>query len=590
MPDTIHGLLADIEKAAAELGDADVVARVRAVADLARSPKLRILIAGSTGCGRSLVANLLLGQPDTLPSSPVPKRPVTVLLDYRESPTLTITLRGGLSVAEPVERLRALLIGADPEADDAVQLRIGVNAELLKTADVRIEPIDGPRGEGGWQELLASTSFILVVLRAPALLSATEAAFIESSLQPAIASGRVATLVNQIDLVSPEERPALNERLRNFFGSFEREPPIIQLSAGDAVRALRSGAPAAGGAAELEQFVRADLVGRHGQLTAAAVQAETSACIAALRASAMQRRSLSSLSQSASETLLETLDTRNAWLRSRIERAEQRVELYVSTLARERLLSDVESFSLAFKEQLPAELAQIHDLALLRRYLPGYLDTVWSEFFEARLPGVRAALAEELEQIARQAAADLRELAEHAGLESIELAAGFDTTPGLVRSFWQPHRSDSGAAAVATNMQFAGLLLLLLPGLQLIGAASIGVGQVVRMATRRAEEDAARKAILDAIIEAWPGMERQIDRQTEARFAALAAALRETVRSMYERALQAPRAAIAETAERREALRAEAGALDRLLGQSIPALESRLHSFHREPDLGGGQP
>jgi hypothetical protein len=128
-------------------------------------------------------------------------------------------------------------------------------------------------------------------------------------------------------------------------------------------------------------------------------------------------------------------------------------------------------------------------------------------------------------------------------------------------------------------MQFAGLLLLLLPGLQLIGVASIGIGQVVRMATRRTEQDAQRKAILDAVFEAWPALERQIARQVEGRFAALATALRETVRSMYDHALEGPRAALASATERRAALAADQTALDRLIGETIPALEGRLQAL-----------
>jgi predicted GTPase len=577
-PDSLQSLLEAIEGAVAQLGDEALRARVSAVARLAGSARMRLLIVGSPGSGRSLIANLLLGQPDLLPASPLPKRPIPIGVSSSESASLTMTLRSGLRVAQPVERLRGLLLGTVPGAEDVAQLDLGADAGLLDTVEVRIETLDRQREDEAWHELLAATDYTLFVLRATALLSAAEADFVDRALLPAAASSRLTVLINQIDRISEGERAELEERVQRLF-QFSAHAPVIALSAAEAIRSLQGGAQPADGAADLLRLIQEQLVERSAQLKTRSITTEVSGCLAALRESAARRIRLAAESEAESRAVIEKLDTEDAWLRGRVERAEQRVDLYVRTLAHERLLAEIERFSQAFKDELPQQLAQVREIALLRRYLPGYLDTVWAEFFEARLTSIRAALAEELEQIARQVAADLREFAEEHGLQPIELAATFDAAPGSVRSFWQPRRSESGAASVATNMQFAGLLLLVVPGLQVLGAASIGLGQVLRMTSRSAEREAQRTAMLNAVIETWPAIERQIARRVEAQFATLAETLRGTVRTMHEQALEAPRSALATATQQRTELATGSDALTLLLNETIPALEQRLQAL-----------
>jgi hypothetical protein len=95
-------------------------------------------------------------------------------------------------------RLRSSLIG--PAARNLVAVNIHAPSELLKTCDLRIAALDGARSPEAWRGLLAATDFVILVLRAPALLGLVEREFVREHLVP-FGLHRIAIVINQIDLV-----------------------------------------------------------------------------------------------------------------------------------------------------------------------------------------------------------------------------------------------------------------------------------------------------------------------------------------------------------------------------------------------------
>lgn len=584
MPETVQSYLQELQSVAVRLHEPTLAARIGAVAESAASPRLRLLIAGSPGSGRSLLANVLLGQLDLLPASPLPKLPLTLTIGHGESRAVELARRDGLHLAVPAERLRAILAGA-PDAAGYERVSVRTNAELLKTVDLRIESIEAGRDAVDWQAIVDLSDFTLLVLRAPALLSQEEASFIATFLSRAMTTGRLAVVINQTDLVPAEDRPALAGRVHEFLGGagggdLSGGPPVFELSALEAAQALRAGAGAEeSGYGDLHRFVDADLAGRHAVLRLAAVHDAAAACLSQLEDAVARRRALGDEAEAERARGRAEIDTRIARLTSRMERAQAEIDVFVKTLAREELLHEVESFSRAFRRQLPHELRAIDDLAAVRSNLPGYVEAVWDEFFAQQAASVQARLQQELERLALGIEADLREDEGGPGSSLLGVAAEFDAGPATMRTLWIPRQNETGAAALATKLQFGGLFMLVLPGLGMLGLASLGAGQILRAAARRGARAAGRQALLDSFLESWPELERQIALQLARRFAALASQLQRAVAELYAPALERARAGLAELAARAQTLVDERCALDALAGATVPDLWTRLSAL-----------
>ncbi|MGI8554634.1 MAG: hypothetical protein ACR2PL_28160 [Dehalococcoidia bacterium] len=579
MPETVQAFLDDIATAAAPLEEPALTDLIRSVQEQSRVTNLNLLIVGSPGSGRASLANLLCGRPDLLPSSPVPKRALPLTLRFGETLALEARARGGLQIALPADRLRGLLIGPSGEDSTYEMIEVRAPAALLKTAQLRIDTIGVSRAQPEWKEVLAGSDFTLLVLRAPALLSREEQDFIAEILNPYAGFARVVIVLNQLDLVPVEERAALVQRLRDFLGPFESEPAVVEISAGEAVRALRAGAPSPeSGYDDLLRLIWEGLMPAHRELKTSAVRRGVELCLSELEQAATRHQALLGVGEADIERLQRRLASQSEWLQTRIERAQLRVDAFINTLVKEQLLREVEAFSQAFKRELPAEADAIADVASARRYLSEYIEAVWNQFFESRLATMRGLLADELREIAAQIDRDLQELAgaQADGLQGVMQM--FDPTPASMRTFWMPRRREHGAGSVATAIQVGGLVMLIFPGGPVLGLASIAAGHLLRLYSgggRRAD----RQALVDAAMGSWEELERLIKRQVEQRFSEISQELRRAVAAMYDVSRQAMGKALEQAADRRRQLRGTESGLERLLDQTIPELTYRMNQI-----------
>src|SRR5215475_10953503 len=91
MSETIASFLAQIKDAAQMLEEPELLDLVAAVEEHTHQSTLRFMVVGLTGSGRGSLVNALLGQPRPLPTSPIPKAPIPIQVQYGE--TLTVELQ-----------------------------------------------------------------------------------------------------------------------------------------------------------------------------------------------------------------------------------------------------------------------------------------------------------------------------------------------------------------------------------------------------------------------------------------------------------------------------------------------------------------
>lgn len=569
MAENIQSFFARLDETARSLQSPATLDLITNVRQQTNNSRLRILIVGSTGVGRASLANLIVGQPDLLPVSPIPKAPITVSVVSGESGTAQVTNRAGIKSPLPTAKLRTFLTGGDT---NVAKLEVQAEDSLLNMAEIQVETIGAERSTKEWQEVLAGADYAILVLKAIALLSSQEKAFVRDVLNSHFGLERVAIVINQIDLVEPEERASVVEQVRAFLGSFESQPMIVEFSAAQALKSTDDADNA--GWEKLSTFIKKDLVEQSAALKQAALRTAATICLDAVGQEANRQLGLLSGNQEELARLRERLSQRDKWLQDRTQRTQHRVDTFINTLLKEEFFRDIEGFNLALRSQLPEEIRSARDLQTIRKNAPGYLEMLWMQYFDRKLNEVKSRLTAELQNIDNMINEDLKELA---GEEAVvqKLLGDFDTTPSNLRSFLMPRRADSQIGTFATFAQLGGFIFLaigFLPG----ALAGLGGGQLVRMFFKGNIERADKEAIIHSMLDSLLELELQIKRQVESQFARLTDQLKGTVAQTYHTSVEKLRSGLAthdgkvgDVSERR-------AALQKLIEETLPELRHTL--------------
>ncbi|HEY7347505.1 MAG TPA: hypothetical protein VH599_04245 [Ktedonobacterales bacterium] len=581
MPTTIASFLGQLRNAAQTLEEPELLDLIAAVQEHTSQSALRILIVGLTGSGRCSLTNALIGQPTLLPASPIPKAPIPIEIGYGETLSVELYGKDGGTTALPPENLRAFLTSPDTHADQYRSLEVRTPADLLKTTRFRLESIGAARAAAEWKELLTGTDYVFLTLKAVALLSEEERAFVREILHSTFGLERVTLVINQIDLIEKEEQPELVERARTFLGPFESQPAIISFSAAHINRGKDTEASGIDSGYEaIMRLVRNDLAEHHQALHITSLHQGAALCLATLEEAATRQQALLMTNEADLKDLLSKIETQQQWLPSRVERVQQRIETFINTMLKAQFLREIEGFSAALQQQLPGEVASTQDIATLKRYLPGYIEALWTEFFTSQLDAVRSQLATEMKLVNHLIEEDFRELLEGQRATLQEGTGEFDPTPARIKTLLMPRRGKHAMGQVATGVQVAGLILLIPPlGSLPLGLAAIGIGQAIRMIFKKQTDAADRQAIIASAVKAIQELEGQIKKQVAARFDSITQEVKQAAADRYVQELARIQQALEESLAWRQNLSTKQEQLTSLLEKTIPALRGILNQL-----------
>lgn len=575
MPETIQSFFSRVADAASKLDDQPSVELVNSVRGHLGSSKLRLLILGSIGSGRSSLANLILGQPELLPISPIPKKPLSLNISQGEHSKAEALTRLGTKQPITNANLRSFLTNAETDLSKYISLDIKASSDLLDTSELKLETISSDKSATDWKEILAAADYILLVLKATALLSEQEKRFLRDILHPYFGLERVAIVINQIDLVEEEERESVAERVRTFLGNFESQPLLLQLSASQSLKRLGSeDEPVGSGQEALMSLIKEDLVEKYSTLKLTAVEHAAKLCLSHLEEEAGRQNALLNTSDADLEKINSKFNKQDSQIQERIGRMQHRSSTYIQTLLREQFFRDVEGFSNAMREQLPAEIMAVQDVSAIKKNIMAYMEALWTEFFNARVSELRGEIMKEIRSIERDAETDLEELLED---QMAELKVGklnFDPTPGNMRSFLMPKRGDSKAGSFATSLQLGGVIMLMVNLPLALGA--LGAGQVVRMLFHKDMAQADKKAISESAIGATHELEIQIKRQVEIQFEAIDTELKKMIADMYNAGIDSVQVALKSNTGRRQDLQHRQEQIQQLVEVTLPELKTSL--------------
>lgn len=556
---TLASVLDAAEEAASQLGDTATVETLRAVRDHLGTATLSVLIAGSTGSGRSSMVNALAGT-EVLPQSPIPKAPIAVTVGYGPHASLHAVRPDGIRTTLPRDRLRHFLLNPGT-VDEYVALHVQVPAEALAPINLRIEPLEALYTPAQWETALSAADYLLMVLDATALLSEAERRFLRDRLAPHAGTRGIGVIVTKMDLIPEEERESILDLVRTFLGSFGSYSTIVPISAveptgRDALWTLLD-----------------DLLERQAPLRIDALHGTLERAVDALAEDAARQEAIHDLNDQDVEQLREAIASKRAWLQSRIARAQRRIDAFITTILKEAVLREVQAFGDVFRERLPDEIASIEDVREIRRHLPGYMETVWFEFLHWQTIIARSRLMEELRAIEETVESDLREMVESAALGLGERFAEFRPASHTMHVFVMPRRGKHQASTVAKQLSWLGLGLLTFT--PLLGILSLSASQVVQRVFKRDVAAAERQAIVPAAVAASRDLQHDLETRIVRQFATLSEEMGTQIAEAYGRGVERLEEALSEadTGEQGAATRAR---LHELAATTIPRLRAQL--------------
>lgn len=573
MAENIQSFFAQLDAAAHTLNDPTTLELVNTVRNQTGGSKLRILVVGSTGVGRASLINLIAGQPDLLPISPIPKTPLTIKVVYGENGNAQLTNPAGIKSPLPTAKLRSVLTGGENGSANS-KLEVQVDNSLLNIVELQVETIGAERSGREWQEILAGADYAILVLKATALLSSQEKAFVRDVLNNHFGLERVAILLNQIDLVEPDERASVVEQVRAFLGSFESQPMIIEFSAAQALKNGTDNSAEASGWQKLSSFIRNDLVEQSAALKQSALRTAANICLDSLEKEASRQSGLLSGDHEELEKLREKLGQRDKWLQDRTSRTQNRIDTFINTLLKEEFFRDIETYNLALRNQLPDEVRTAGDLQAIRKNMPAYLEMLWTQYFNHKVNTLKSRLTAELQNVDKMINDDLKELVGDDDTVQ-KLLGDFSGTPHNFRSFLMPRRADSQIGTFATFAQLGGFIFLaigFLPG----ALAGLGGGQLVRMIFKGNLERADKEALIQSVQLSLQELEVQIKRQVEVQFAKLTDQLKSAVAQTYHSSVERLRAGLPNHDLKVADVEARRNTLNKLAEDTLPQLRHSL--------------
>jgi len=401
---------------------ADAVGMITLARDIrtTRIPKLEserfhLVVLGEFNHGKSTFVNALLGA-DILPTGITPTTASINHVVYAPQPTAQVVLLGGERKPLDPTQLKEWVTVAGGHASEVSYVELGFPSELLQN---NVVLVDTP-GVNDLNEQRAEVTYgyvpradaVVFLLDAGQALKDSEREFLRSRVLEA-ARDRLIFVLGKMDMLSPDERTAVVDYVRDGLAKITPEPVVFALSAKDWAKTKdpESGMPALLG--YLERFLARDR---------AQVILDNAAADAGRTAAYLENNL--GVRMVAYDLDMNELETRINAVRDQLDTSKRKLdELHVRISAdaesiKNQIGLDLEQFAKAFVAALPSQIDAV-DANDVKAYLPAFIEDKfkeWAELEGAKLAAMLEHLAEEVISITNEnVAAAAATLAERLG-------------------------------------------------------------------------------------------------------------------------------------------------------------------------------
>ncbi|HUS27631.1 MAG TPA: dynamin family protein [Kofleriaceae bacterium] len=379
------------------------------------SEKFHLVVLGEFNHGKSTFVNALLGQ-DVLPTGITPTTASINHVLYADQANARVVLTTGESKPLDPSQLKEWVTVAGGHADEVAYVELGYPSDMLRNSVVLV---DTP-GVNDLNEQRAEVTYgyvpradaVVFLLDAGQALKDSELEFLRSRVLES-ARDRLIFVLGKMDMLSPDERTAVVEYVKQGLSKITHDPVLFPLSARDW---SKSKDPASG-MPELMAYFDRFLAHDRAQ-----VILDNAAADAARTASYLENNL--GVRMRAYDLDIGELEQRILAVREQLDASKRKLdELHVRIAAdansiKNQIELDLEAFAKAFVQALPFQIDAV-DADDVKAYLPAFIEDKfkeWAEVEGAKLAAMLEHLAEEVIQITNEnVAAAAATLAERLG-------------------------------------------------------------------------------------------------------------------------------------------------------------------------------
>ena len=247
----------------------------------------------------------------------------------------------------------------------------------------------------------------------------------------------------------------------------------------------------------------------------------------------------------------------------------------METVLKEGLLREVEKFGNEFRMALPAQIKSVEDLTTIRRHLPGYIETVWSDFLGAQMNRVRRETEAEAATISRMIEDDLEELITEAGKGWSGPKADLGPDPHAFHVFVMPRRGKHSVTNISRALSLQGFLVMYFS--PALGIASLAASQVLQHMYRKELREADREAVITSGVAASRELEREVKRRINQQFTTTSAELKNEIAGVYREAVKEITERLEERVSRQEEIGKRRDEVKAIASRRLPRLRAMMH-------------
>ncbi len=391
------------------------------------SERFHLVVLGEFNHGKSTFVNALLGQ-DVLPVGITPTTASINHVIYAPTTTARAVLLGGESRPLEPSQLKEWVTVAGGRADEVAYVELGYPSDLLKN---NVVLVDTP-GVNDLNEQRAEVTYgyvpradaVVFLLDAGQALKDSEREFLRSRVLES-ARDRLIFVLGKMDMLSPDERTAVLEYVKNGLAQITPDPVVFALSARDWAKTKD---PASGMPELIEYFSRFLARDR------AQVILDNAAADAARTASYLENNL--GVRMHAYDMDIGELEQRIGAVRVQLDTSKRKLdELHIRIEAdagsiKNQIELDLESFAKQFVHALPTQIDSV-DADDVKTYLPAFIEDKfkeWAEVEGVKLASMLEHLAEEVIAITNEnVAAAASALAERLGPQDTQVDITVDS-------------------------------------------------------------------------------------------------------------------------------------------------------------------
>lgn len=525
-------ILDKILEAAAGMGDHELRTRMENIKKaLVHSNKLKLTIIGQHFNELPEILSCLVGKPELFSRNAArTSRSFSIEAFYSESEQYKVFMNGIDAYYVTQEAFEKSLCQRD---DNEVPFcaEIYTNAPLLKVMDIHLVCSGNDFMDFDWISVLAESDYVVFVLKADALLSATEIRFIRETLEALLEPNRYALLVNHFERVREEEKEDVHQFMNSFLSSLASKLPVYPFSAQTVLECIKTGNTIPEQYLSFLQMVRDYLAEKTTDIHQQAVTQTMKTCIGMLAEAVERLKNGLSADREKIDAVIRNLHEKKRTIQKRMDSLERKIDIFITGSVKTDFQRKMEEFNEALVKSTIEDILSCKDIGEARRRLQSYLDYAWTAFFSNQEVWLKNRIFAEMGEIQRVMADDMKAFLEDmdAGLGSL-LAEQVRSRYSL--TVFIPKKRERDTVSDLTrymNLGALGLAIINFPW----ALITLGASQLLRFIFKDSIAQGEREAMAAAVTEGCQKLKRQIAAQIDAKFNEIIKQLQKTAQNSY---------------------------------------------------------